>query len=284
MRAARGGRAAHALRARPAPSARDRARPAHAARERVPGDGRRARERARVARTPARARTRSACSATRSSSRARCGPSSSTTPAPSTASCSTTSARSASRTRSSRSPGRSPSASGGLMQTHAVLGEQMLGGVAVLQGEGLRGRALATTSAGTAAAIPTGSAGRTIPVGARIFAVADALDAMTSDRPYRSGARLVRGAAPRSSARRGSSSTRTSWRRSATPSRGCGRFADASRPPEVRLAPLAMTTSGAGPEGGCPRWCARVLSAEPWSTGMLFRKTELPRQHWDSPR
>jgi HD-GYP domain-containing protein (c-di-GMP phosphodiesterase class II) len=32
---------------------------------------------------------------------------------------------------------------------------------------------------------PSGLAGRDIPVGARIFAVADTLDAITSDRPYR---------------------------------------------------------------------------------------------------
>ena len=32
---------------------------------------------------------------------------------------------------------------------------------------------------------PNGLSGREIPIGARIFAVADALDAITSDRPYR---------------------------------------------------------------------------------------------------
>jgi HD-GYP domain-containing protein (c-di-GMP phosphodiesterase class II) len=32
---------------------------------------------------------------------------------------------------------------------------------------------------------PRGLAGEAIPLGARIFAVADTLDAMTSDRPYR---------------------------------------------------------------------------------------------------
>jgi len=32
---------------------------------------------------------------------------------------------------------------------------------------------------------PSGHSGREIPVGARIFAVADTLDAITSDRPYR---------------------------------------------------------------------------------------------------
>jgi putative nucleotidyltransferase with HDIG domain len=37
---------------------------------------------------------------------------------------------------------------------------------------------------------PEGLAGEDIPLGARIFAVADALDAMTSDRPYRAAMRL----------------------------------------------------------------------------------------------
>src|SRR6185312_17207405 len=35
---------------------------------------------------------------------------------------------------------------------------------------------------------PRGLSGEEIPLGARIFAVADALDAITSDRPYRKGA------------------------------------------------------------------------------------------------
>ena len=42
-----------------------------------------------------------------------------------------------------------------------------------------------TTSAGTAAAIPCGLGGESIPVEARLLAVADAFDAMTSARPYR---------------------------------------------------------------------------------------------------
>ena len=41
------------------------------------------------------------------------------------------------------------------------------------------------TSAWTAGATPTGLAGDEIPLGARIIAVCDAFDAMTSDRPYR---------------------------------------------------------------------------------------------------
>jgi hypothetical protein len=36
--------------------------------------------------------------------------------------------------------------------------------------------------------------GTDIPIGARIFAVADALDAITSDRPYRKAAQLRRSA------------------------------------------------------------------------------------------
>ena len=70
------------------------------------------------------------------------------------------------------------------MQTHTVLGEQMLGGVAFFQGEGLRVvRSHHERWDGTG--YPDGAAGTEIPLAARIFAVADALDAMTSDRPYR---------------------------------------------------------------------------------------------------
>ena len=80
-----------------------------------------------------------------------------------------------------------------LMRTHTVLGEQLLGDVDLLHGDGLQGRPRRTTSAGTASAIRTGSRGAEIPLAARIFAVADALDAMTSDRPYRARAHLGRG-------------------------------------------------------------------------------------------
>jgi ribonuclease P protein subunit RPR2 len=70
------------------------------------------------------------------------------------------------------------------METHTVLGEQMLGGVAFLKGEGLsvvRSHHERWDGSG----YPDGREGTEIPLGARIFAVADALDAMTSDRPYR---------------------------------------------------------------------------------------------------
>jgi len=71
-----------------------------------------------------------------------------------------------------------------LMRTHTVLGEQMLGGVAFLKGPGLeivRHHHERWDGSG----YPDGLAKTEIPFGARVFAVADALDAITSDRPYR---------------------------------------------------------------------------------------------------
>ncbi len=71
-----------------------------------------------------------------------------------------------------------------LVKHHPVIGVEILQDVALLQGEGLRvvgshherwdGRGY-----------PEGRAGDDIPLGARIFALADTLDAMTTDRPYR---------------------------------------------------------------------------------------------------
>jgi response regulator RpfG family c-di-GMP phosphodiesterase len=72
----------------------------------------------------------------------------------------------------------------GLMEQHTVLGEQMLRGVAFLRGEGIavvRSHHERWDGGG----YPDGLSGTDIPIAARIFAVADALDAMTSDRPYR---------------------------------------------------------------------------------------------------
>ena len=71
-----------------------------------------------------------------------------------------------------------------LMQTHAALGEQMLGGVAFLKGTGLR-VVRHHHERWDGSGYPDQLAGEQIPLGARVFAVADALDAMTSDRPYR---------------------------------------------------------------------------------------------------
>ena len=106
------------------------------------------------------------------------------------------------------------------MQTHTVLGEQMLSGVAVLHGEGLR-VVRSHHERWDGKGYPDGLGETEVPLGARVFAVADALDAMTSDRPYR---RALRWSAARDEivAQAGSSSTRRSSRRSASASSSCG--------------------------------------------------------------
>jgi len=71
-----------------------------------------------------------------------------------------------------------------LMQTHTVVGEQMLHGVTFLQGAGLE-VVRSHHERWDGHGYPDGRAGADIPVAARIFAGADALDAMISDRPYR---------------------------------------------------------------------------------------------------
>ncbi|MEP6910647.1 MAG: response regulator [Actinomycetota bacterium] len=71
-----------------------------------------------------------------------------------------------------------------LVETHTVLGEQLLSGVALLQGQGLQ-IVRHHHERWDGGGYPDGLGGTEIPLGARIFAVADALDAMTSDRPYR---------------------------------------------------------------------------------------------------
>jgi diguanylate cyclase (GGDEF)-like protein len=71
-----------------------------------------------------------------------------------------------------------------LMEMHTVIGEQMLRDVSLLQGEGLKViRSHHERWDGNG--YPDGLAGQQIPQGGRLFAVADALDAMTSARPYR---------------------------------------------------------------------------------------------------
>jgi len=70
------------------------------------------------------------------------------------------------------------------MQQHTILGEQMLSSVEILSGEGLsvvRSHHERWDGRG----YPDGLSRENVPLAARIFAVADALDAMTSDRPYR---------------------------------------------------------------------------------------------------
>ena len=71
-----------------------------------------------------------------------------------------------------------------LMKKHTVLGAQMLGGVAFLRGPGVE-IVRSHHERWDGSGYPDGLAGEEIPLGARIFAVADALDAITSHRPYR---------------------------------------------------------------------------------------------------
>lgn len=71
-----------------------------------------------------------------------------------------------------------------VMRTHTILGAQLLSEVPLLQGEGLdviRSHHERWDGSG----YPDLKGKAEIPLGGRIFAVADALDAMTSDRPYR---------------------------------------------------------------------------------------------------
>src|ERR671936_568997 len=70
------------------------------------------------------------------------------------------------------------------MQTHTVLGEAMLSGVAFLKGEGLK-IVRSHHERWDGRGYPDALSGGEIPLGARVFAFADALDAMTSHRPYR---------------------------------------------------------------------------------------------------
>ena len=71
-----------------------------------------------------------------------------------------------------------------LLKTHPTLGEQMVGNAALLRGHGadvVRSHHERWDGRG----YPEGRGGEEIPLSARIFTVADALDAITSDRPYR---------------------------------------------------------------------------------------------------
>ena len=81
-------------------------------------------------------------------------------------------------------PGPLTAAERRLMQTHTVLGEQLLRGVTFLRGKGLE-VVRSHHERWDGKGYPDRRGGAEIPVSARVFAVADALDAMTSDRPYR---------------------------------------------------------------------------------------------------
>ena len=72
-----------------------------------------------------------------------------------------------------------------VMKRHTEIGESLLAHVPLLHGEGL-GVVRSHHERWDGSGYPDGLAEEEIPLGARIFAVADALDAMTNDRPYRS--------------------------------------------------------------------------------------------------
>ena len=72
----------------------------------------------------------------------------------------------------------------GRMQTHTVIGERMLAGIPFLEGDGLH-VVRSHHERWDGGGYPDGLSGYAIPLAARIFAVADSLDAMTSHRPYR---------------------------------------------------------------------------------------------------
>src|SRR5689334_19620731 len=71
-----------------------------------------------------------------------------------------------------------------VMQQHTLLGESMLSNVTLLEGAGLEVvRSHHERWDGTG--YPDGLTGEDIPIAARIFALVDAMDAMTTNRPYR---------------------------------------------------------------------------------------------------
>jgi response regulator RpfG family c-di-GMP phosphodiesterase len=83
-----------------------------------------------------------------------------------------------------RKPGPLTPSERSLLKNHALLGEQILSRLPLLAGHGIQ-VVRSHHERWDGNGYPDRLAGNTIPLGARIFAVADALDAMTSDRPYR---------------------------------------------------------------------------------------------------
>ena len=75
-----------------------------------------------------------------------------------------------------------------IMRTHCAIGFEMLSRVPFLRD--VAKIVLAHQEHYDGSGYPNGLKGEDIPLGARIFAVADTLDAMTSDRPYRSALSL----------------------------------------------------------------------------------------------
>jgi HD-GYP domain-containing protein (c-di-GMP phosphodiesterase class II) len=82
-------------------------------------------------------------------------------------------------------PGPLEPAEAEVMQGHPVLGERIVARIPYLSGVA-REVVVSHHERWDGAGYPSGLAGDKIPLPARIFALADAFDAMTSDRPYRS--------------------------------------------------------------------------------------------------
>jgi response regulator RpfG family c-di-GMP phosphodiesterase len=80
-------------------------------------------------------------------------------------------------------PGKLTSEETEIMRQHVRIGYDMVSGISFLSGAAQI--VLAHQESYDGSGYPRGLAGNQIPMGARIFAVADTLDAMTSDRPYR---------------------------------------------------------------------------------------------------
>jgi ribonuclease P protein subunit RPR2 len=76
-----------------------------------------------------------------------------------------------------------------VMQRHPVIGEEIISEIAFL--EPARALVRHHHERWDGGGYPDGLAGTEIPLVARVFALADALDALTSDRPYRSGVAIA---------------------------------------------------------------------------------------------
>ena len=122
----------------------------------------------------------------------------------------TTSASSPCPRRSCRSPGGSTTRNGEIVQQHTLIGERIIAAAEGLEHVALTVRSTHERWDGTG--YPDGLRGEEIPLAARMIAICDAYDAITSERPYRHAstqrtgdrrAARVGRAAVRSRARRG---------------------------------------------------------------------------------
>jgi HD-GYP domain-containing protein (c-di-GMP phosphodiesterase class II) len=83
-------------------------------------------------------------------------------------------------------PGRLTEAERDAMRRHPVIGDEIVRGIDFLAGA--RQVVRSHHERWDGAGYPDGLAGERIPLAARVFAVADTFDALTSDRPYRAAA------------------------------------------------------------------------------------------------